>query len=406
MVGASLLCHMLLAAWLWNLPAADDLLPASFSLPLLQPGEGMGAEAGTQADRAATPVPGGHRSAQNVDAPVSGEGGDATGAVEFVLLIAGAHGVTLQDSPMNSPRVSQVQRIRTSRDRASWENRRATPNPDDMPFLASGEGRHRERRPVSRADASEGARVAPEASERGAAEAGTWVDGADGVVVPNTRRGTDVESPGRGILEGRGTRRREAARVAHGRPPVDEGPAATLAQYAGRVQDNQDAELLAGRLLQSIVDSSERSGPQRGNGVGGAGGGGAPGSGGSAGEGGRARAYGPGGGDYAALDTSDRRYRRWYLALRRKVENALRFPRERALAMDQGIAVYRLRVARDGRLRGAPRRIRSTGFADLDAAALSAIEQAAPFEPLPPELATGESFRVDLTVELSNPMIR
>ena len=94
---------------------------------------------------------------------------------------------------------------------------------------------------------------------------------------------------------------------------MDEGPAATLALEASRVRDDTDAERLAGQLVQSVVDASERGGPERGEGVGGVGGSGAPGSGGGRGEGGRAAPHGPGGGDFAALDTSSARYRRWYL---------------------------------------------------------------------------------------------
>ncbi|MEZ4251883.1 MAG: hypothetical protein R3B99_27035 [Polyangiales bacterium] len=45
-------------------------------------------------------------------------------------------------------RISQIQRIDTARERVSRRTG-ATPNPDDDPFLASGEGTHRERRPVA-----------------------------------------------------------------------------------------------------------------------------------------------------------------------------------------------------------------------------------------------------------------
>ena len=362
------------------------------------------------------------RSAQNVDAPQPGEEGDTSGAVAFVLLVSGAHGVVLQDSPNNSPGPSQVQRIRTAADRASWENRRATPNPHDDPFLASGTGRHPERRPVASVDPRPGARSAPEASSLGRA------GGARGEEQPRRahpasgessspggeerpRRaepaGGERSSPGRGILGGGGRRSSEAARVARGRPPVDEGPAATLARYPGRVRDDADAELLAGRLLQSVVDASGRRGRAPGPGRGGVGGGGEPGSGGGLGEGGRASPYGPGVGAFPALDTSDARYRRWYLQQRRRVEEALRYPRARALAMDQGTAVFRLILARDGGLVRPPRRLRSSGFPDLDAAALAAIERAAPFAPLPRDLAPDRSrVRIDLTVEFSNPMVR
>ncbi|HJL34817.1 MAG TPA: hypothetical protein RMG95_03855, partial [Polyangiaceae bacterium LLY-WYZ-15_(1-7)] len=162
-VVASLGLHLGLALWIWQLPAPDALLPPELvwldadvaSAPLE---DGPSGAVRRDADEAR---PGGARSAQNVDARSRGERGDGRGAMEVVLLTDRAHGVTLQDGPMNAPHVSQIQRIRTARDRASWENRRATPNPNDQPFLASGEGRHPERRPVSARDAAEGARRAP-----------------------------------------------------------------------------------------------------------------------------------------------------------------------------------------------------------------------------------------------------
>ncbi len=408
MLVASLCCHLVLALWLIGLPPVAELLPLALRAPQSGAAEQAEVDAAGQVRRDEVRArPGGQVSAQNVDAPSRGERGDETGAVEFVLLVAGAHATTLQDSPMNAPHVSQIQRIRTSDDRLSWENRRATPNPDDDPFLASGDGTHRERRPVAREDANDGARTSPSASRRGTAEDSPSL-GVGGALLyrqPSVA-GSHVDSPGRGILGGRGARTSERARVAHGRPPVDEGPAATLAQYQGRPGDDVDADLLAGRLMQSVVDASDRRGPLAGPGRGGVGGGGAPGSGGSVAEGGRAAPYGPGGGDFA-LDTSDRRYRRWYLEQRRRVEDALHFPRERALAMDQGTAVYRLTIRRDGTLERPPAPVRSSGFADLDTSALLAIRTAAPFAPLPADLVPDrDTIRINLTVEFSNPLVR
>jgi outer membrane biosynthesis protein TonB len=178
-----------------------------------------------------------------------------------------------------------------------------------------------------------------------------------------------------------------------------------LAERQGRVRDDASSELLAARLVQSWVDASERRGPEAGEGRGGVGGGGAPGSGGSTGEGGRASPYGPGSGAHGALDTSDRRYRQWYLAQQRRVEERLVFPRERAVALDMGLAVYRLSVRRDGGL-VRTRRVRSTGFSDLDAAAEAAITAAAPFDALPAELARGDGvFDLDMTVRFANPLV-
>jgi len=70
-----------------------------------------------------------------------------------------------------------------------------------------------------------------------------------------------------------------------------------------------------------------------------------------------------------------------------------------------GLAVYRLSVRRDGSL-VRTRRVRSSGFGDLDAAAENAIAAAAPFDALPPELAREDGvFDLDMTVRFSNPLV-
>ncbi|MCB9599516.1 MAG: TonB C-terminal domain-containing protein [Sandaracinus sp.] len=404
-VGASLVLHAMLAIWVWRLPPAVELLPIELAVNVAIEGVSSSDEPGSQERGAADPRAGGGLSAQNVDALDRGQGGDESGAVDVVFLVSRAHGATLQDSAWNAPRVSQIQRIDTARDRVSWENRRATPNPDDDPFLASGEGTHRERRPVATTDARAGVAADVRASTRGGEEdvRATAGEGAD--TARSDRAGSERDTPSRGILTGEGRRASEAANVAFGRPELDPGPAATLAPTTGRVRDDTRSELLAAQLVQSWVDSSERRGARPGDGRGGVGGGGTPGSGGGRDEGGRASAYGPGGGGLDALDTSDRRYRTWYLAQRRRIEERLVFPRERAVALDMGLAVYRLSVRQDGAL-VASRRVRSSGFGDLDAAAAAAIAAAAPFDPLPPELARRDGvFDLDMTVRFANPLV-
>jgi len=432
---SSLGLHLTLVLALLRLPAAApemleielDVLGTAVEAPSPAPDEAHGADNA----RPAPLTPGGATSPQNVDTRERGERGDRAGAESVILLLPHDDRVTLQDSPRNSNDGFQTQRIRTANSRATREDRRATPNPHDQPWLASGHGVHPERRPVAAEDARHGARVAPSATTEGApadvravaagsaARAGSAPDraGAGGAAVEShvgargaqaRSAGAAAESPGRGIDRGRGDHARAAARVAHGRPSVDEGPAATNAAHRdARVRDDEDAELLAAQMVESWVESSRRSAPERGAGRGGVGGGGDPGVGGGRGTGGRASAHGPGAGAHASLDTSDSRYHRWYLALKRRVEDRLTFPRARLLAMDQGRTVYRFDVSADGRLAGRPRLLRSSGFEDFDRAALTAIVEAAPFAPLPRELSSGvERHSVRMMVEHSNPMVR
>ena len=55
----------------------------------------------------------------------------------------------------------------------------------------------------------------------------------------------------------------------------------------------------------------------------------------------------------------------------------------------------------------APMLVRSSGFSDFDAAAVAAIQRAAPFEPLPPSLAP-ELDRLSLLIPVAfaNPMVQ
>ncbi|MCZ7683956.1 MAG: hypothetical protein M5U28_36385, partial [Sandaracinaceae bacterium] len=149
----SLVIHGLVAWMLVALPSADELAAREPPTPYSVEVEPRGIEAGTpgaarrgnaptDADRA---VPGGTRSAQNIDATDRGEGGDVLGAARAIRLMHRADGVLLFDSPLNNIAAAQSQRIRTARDRATLERRRATPSPNDDVFLASGPGSHQER---------------------------------------------------------------------------------------------------------------------------------------------------------------------------------------------------------------------------------------------------------------------
>jgi TonB family protein len=427
-IGGCLLMSALVHAGIVGLmPSATVASPIAVSVRLdarlpLVPGEGPRTHGGREADSPASELePGGARAVRhNVDASDPGVGGDARGASEIVLLVAHDDVVTLTDAPWNALGPSQTSRIDVAPDRATSEDRRATPRPEDDPFVASGPGEHPERRTPSERDAARGARRAAPASTAGAlasaAPSSAATPGpASGALAPEseaaegtlgrTERGASSDSPGVGIAGGEGTRPSESARVALGRPAVDLGSAATLAEERGRTRDDVDAELHAGRTAESFVESSRRAGERVADGAGGRAAPGPVGSGGGSREGGRARALGTGDGGFESLE-SDPRYRRWVLAANRRVSDAMVWPRARLVAMDQGTSVFRVRFRRDGTLAARPQLIRSSGFEDLDRAAAEAIA-AARFDPVPPELAAGDDeLTVTLTSEWWNPMVR
>lgn len=353
-------------------------------------------------------VPGGPRSAQNIDANLEeGAGLRQAERRPVVLMYASPADVSLVDSALNNLRVNQTQRIRTAADRATLEQRRSTPNPMDEVFLASGETGHAERRKPTRADAAHGAPRGEQPTPAGAQQAAPAAHEGGALVVQQAQLGSDPVRA-RGLLGGRGKRYQRAARVQFARPDVDRGPAATPAhRLDSRIRDDEDAELLAAELQRSLVEASVRGQQGQRPGLGGDRAGTGSGTRLGSGLGGKARPYKPGPGSDDALDTRDARYVRWFAEQRARVANAVIFPTRRALMKDQGTSLYRVVVRRDGKLESAPRLLRSSGYADLDAAARAAIRKAAPFAPLPPRLAPElAKIAIVIPVEFANPMFQ
>jgi protein TonB len=73
--------------------------------------------------------------------------------------------------------------------------------------------------------------------------------------------------------------------------------------------------------------------------------------------------------------------------LSRRVTGQRRYPSQAVRLGMEGTALVRVRVNRDGSLGGPPRLEGSSRFGMLDAEALRMVEAAAPFAPLPGELA-------------------
>ena len=338
------------------------------------------------------------REAPNLDNDGAIAGG--TGRKELpTWLLDESHRLTLQESVRNASDESQVQRIQTSSDRSSQENRRAIHSPADATYLATGNGILRTRVDKGRHDPAPGLRVATNAGPHAPA-----MDGQDeGFREPTSTGGTaeSTRNTERGRLDTRGATHTTAARQRTARPDVDQGPPATLAAQFGRVQDNRNAELRAAQLVQAFVQSGSAGG-QSADGNGGRDLGGTPGSGNDGAPGGRSSVRGSGG----QAETGGERYTRWYLEQRERITRALVFPRERQLSLDQGTTVLRLSIGRDGGLLEAPRMLRSSGFGDLDQAALAAVLESAPLSPLPPEVAPGLD-RISLTVPVQfwNPTV-
>ncbi len=419
-VAASLLMH---GAAAWVLPERDAPGPVArdghalaFDVEVpFEPARGLGGALPMMAPRAAQPPePGGRPTQGALDTAESpARGGTGAAPEEALLLFPFLSDVRLQDTHFNHLEVSQTQRIHTAATRSSFEARRATPNARDAVFLATSDfaAGHRERRTPSPVDARSGSALGDTASERGGESNAPVSEGEvrHGHVTAQAApaSGAARDQTDKGIAGGRGVRASARARVAFARPNVDRGPAATPAVLQGRVHDDTDAELLAARLERSLVDASTQRSQRRAEGLGGD----ALGSLGVApsgeGRGAKASPYLPGPGRAGILDTRDGRYVHWFTQQRARVQDRLVFPEARALAKDQGSSLYRVQIHRDGRLLGPPRLLRSSGYSDFDQAARVAIEQAAPFAPLPSALAPEQDrLTVVIPVMFENPMVQ
>ena len=110
-------------------------------------------------------VAGGPVSLNNVDRDRrDGRRGDGSALESAVLLFPFASTLTLQDTDLNNLTQNQVQRIDTAHDRATQEQRRATPQASDAFHLASGDQGHHERRKPSRFDSAQGSKQGSVAS--------------------------------------------------------------------------------------------------------------------------------------------------------------------------------------------------------------------------------------------------
>ncbi len=355
-------------------------------------------------------VPGGLPLAGTLDRKsAQGRGGEQRAPEAGAQLFPFRSSMTLQDTELNNLAVNQVQRIHTGSERATLEERRASPHAADEVLLASGWGGHAERREPARRDAVMGApaRALPSAPSEAISSRGELPGDGHPTAPAQREQLAATLRPAQGIARGHGRAQTNAAKVAYARPNVDRGPAATPAeQVHPSVRDDLDAELLAAKLQRSFVDTSVQRARLVGPGTGGAAGDATALGETGHGQGAQARPYSPGRGTFNALDTSDARYLRWCTQQRARVLRELVFPRARALAKDQGTSLYRVELARDGGLSGGPHLVRSSGFADFDAAAARAIERATPFAPLPPELAP-ELDRISLLIPIAfaNPMV-
>jgi TonB family protein len=353
-------------------------------------GDDAGVPGATHPTAAPSPRLGGASSAQNVSSDNRGERGDGLSPEQARMLAARDEGVNLDARLLNNLDRTQEQRIRTSRERASPQDDRRTPNPDEDPWVSTGRGVFLVR--------TTPAREAPGSGET--TSAGSFATAGSATPTPPlTAPRTEPNDLPRPTPEGATARAaagvrdrtqgaaRAAAPMATQRPSVEAGHASTTSDQAAlRPSDDVDAALLAATLLRAHVNAAAQQGAARGVGEGGVGGGGAPGAGGGLMRGGAARAFGEGDG-VLSLTTGDARYQRYFGLLRRRLQalTAGAFPHEDELQLRQGTVILRFVIERDGAVRDVVIERRS-GVPGYDANVRSALA-AATLPPIPAALA-------------------
>lgn len=380
---------------------ADDPLP-EFSAAGLA---GVADPEAVPAERPAVGPLGGERTPRpDIDDP--GKAGTERASERALNLADSVDGLSLDRDPLNRLDRSQVQRLRTGAERASDDDRRATPNPMELSFVASGRGKLALRRPHAEHDPSRGSSGGGVASDRGATlggpetEAGTGPERPAGGAEPGAERdvvalGTHTGTPGKDY--------RRSAAVMLARPMVPAARAAVPALDKGRPNDDTDSSQDVANAVASLIHASSAGG-RLGTGPGGDSGPGRPASGGQSGPGSRSAPSGTGPG--ALLDVgADSGVLGYFRGVERKVEPFWRkaFPDWAIADGRSGLVTVTLVIKRDGSL-AAVAVSRSSGIDEFDRNVVAAIRKAAPFGPLPAKLLPGPQ-PLRMTFDATNPAV-
>ncbi|MEZ4295650.1 MAG: TonB family protein [Polyangiaceae bacterium] len=305
----------------------------------------------------------------------------------------------------------QLPRIRSSKQRASWEDWRASREPMELTFLANGTAGDRpERRPSAPADPSQGA------MDRGTP---MHVGGAIGAAAPPPGEGLDPRLPGQpepgadyasdglGVRDGEpGHDFRSSAKVARARPMVDESDPSVPSSATGRPRDTQDSEQESTARSTSIVHASTAGGAP-GAGPGGQSGPGPTGAGGVSGPGATSRTLGTGRGPGVDNSVTDPRRQLYLRSVQSKMQAAYNkaprpFPTWAIVEGLQGTAVVTVVIRADGSIASASISRRS-GVDEFDQNVRRIALGAGPMPAIPDGLGT--TFTVSMPFVAKNPTV-
>lgn len=361
-------------------------------------------EAAPREQPAVGPLGGERTPRPDLDDP--GKGGSVEASERALNLADSVDGLSLDRDPQNRLDRSQVQRLKTAAARASWDDRRATPNPMELSFVASGSGTLALRRPAADRDPSRGSSVGGVASDRGGSVGGPATEDGSGAerVSGTAAAGGERDVAALGTHTGAtGQDFRRSARVMLARPMVPAARAAVPSLNKDRPNDDADSSQDVANAVSALIHASTAGG-RAGAGAGGESGPGRPASGGLSGSGSRSAPSGTGPG--ALLDVgADSGVIGYFRGVERKVEPFWRkaFPDWAIADGRSGLVTVTLVIQRDGSLASVAVH-RSSGIDEFDRNVVVALRRAAPFGPLPAKLLPGPQV-MRMTFDATNPAV-
>lgn len=341
-----------------------------------------------------------------IDSHQRGKGGSDQMAEPALDLADRDDKLRLSPDLINHLTRDQLQRLRMSTERESWDDRRATTHPSELTFVLSGKGMLSERRLDAETLPSRGELRSRPARTKGGV-GGVYGEAGEPGPLGKRVQGTPEAVPGRGVVSAReGIDHRSAAPIASERPSVIEGPVAVPARAVGQPRDDVDSEQAVATKVQALVHASTQGGLP-GTGVGGTAGSGDPGAGGAAGPGSNSRPLGYGESDVFDYWTSDPRLLPYFRQIHARIEPlwANAFPKAAILELKQGTVILEFTIASDGGVSVSWPPARPSGIDEFDRNCANAVRRAAPFPPIPRDLGL-KSLRVRAPFVASNPIIR
>lgn len=341
----------------------------------------------------------------------AGRGGTETAEHRATNLADRDDGTYLSRDVQTRTDRDQLPRIRSAKERASWEDWRASREPMELTFLAQGrEGDRPERRPYAAVDPSQGARDRGTPQKVGAAVGAAAPPPGEGMearLPGEPEAGAERASYGLGVRDGEpGHDFRDSVKVARARPMVDEGDPSVPASETARPRDTQDSEQESTARSTSIVHASTAGGAP-GAGTGGQAGPGAAGSGGTSGPGSASRTLGTGRGPGLDNSVTDPRRQMYVRQVQSKMQAAFNaaprpMPTWAIVEGLQGTTAVTIVIRADGSIASASITRRS-GIDELDQNVRRIALGAGPMPPLPAGLGT--TFTMTMPFTAKNPAV-